>query len=82
MTVSTCTGSAPMPSPRGKTREEILYEQALGRPPSRLPDDHPDAWQWAYRGGKAEFEELQLKLGLVKDDGGPAKIEGQEELFG
>lgn len=34
------------------------------------------------RGDKAEFEELQQKLGLMKDDGGPAKIEGQEELFG
>jgi hypothetical protein len=63
-------------------REAELYEAAQGRPPSRLPDDHPDAWQWAYRGGKSEFEELQQKLGLVKNDGGPVKIDGQEELFG
>ena len=65
-----------------KTREEKWYEEMFGRPPSRLPEDHPDAWQWEYRGGKAEFEEMQQKLGLVKDDGGPAKIDGQEELFG
>lgn len=71
-----------MPSQRDKTREEKLYEEMFGRPSSRLPDDHPDTWQWEYRGGKAEFEELQQKLGLVKDDGGPVKIDGQEEMFG
>lgn len=70
-----------MPSHGARTREEELYEKEKGRPATRLPEDHPDAWQWEYRGGKAEFEQLQQRLGIVKDDGGPAKIDGQEELF-
>lgn len=70
-----------MPPRNTRTREEEWYEEEKGRVPSRLSEDHPDAWQWEYRGGKVEFEELQQKLGLVRDDGGPAKIDGQEELF-
>jgi hypothetical protein len=62
-------------------REAELYEAAQGRPPSRLPDDHPDAWQWAYRGGKAEYEERMGELGLLAQTGAPVKIDGQEELF-
>jgi hypothetical protein len=65
-----------------RSREEELYVAEKGRPPERLPEDHPDAWQWEYRGSKAEYEDLQGKLGLLKEDGAPAKIEGQEELFG
>ena len=65
----------------GKRREEELYEEEKGRPPSRLPDDHPYAWQWSYRGGKAEFEQRMRELGLLREEGAPAKIDGQEELF-
>ena len=35
------------------------YEEVVGRPPPpRLPDDHPFAWQWEYRGTKEEREGL------------------------
>lgn len=67
-----------MPPRSNKTREEILYEEMLGRPAeTRFPDD-PD---WLYRGGKKEFEERMRELGLLKDEGSPVKIKGQEELF-
>jgi hypothetical protein len=37
---------------------EAEYEKAMGRRPTRLPDDHPDAWQWDYRGTKEERDQL------------------------
>ena len=58
-------------------REEELYEAEQGRPASRLPDDHPDAWQWSYRGTKAERETLLASL--IEEE--PSVIEGQEQLF-
>ena len=57
---------------------EREYEKEMGRPAARLPDDHPDAWQWDYRGTKAEREEMIDRLGLGDE---PVVIEGQEELF-
>lgn len=39
-----------------------MYEEELGRPPRNLPDDHPDRWQWEYRGSKEEREELLDRL--------------------
>lgn len=61
-----------------KKSEEDLYREEVGEPETRFPDD-PD---WRYRGGKKEFEELQRVLGLLKDEGAPVKIDGQEDLFG
>lgn len=67
--------------PKSRKCEEELYEAELGRPPSRLPDDHPDAWQWSYRGTKIEREAL---LAAFMEDAVEESdvIEGQEELFG
>lgn len=50
----------------------------MGRPPANLPDDHPDRWQWDYRGTKAEREALVERLDLGE---APVVIEGQEEMF-
>jgi len=59
------------------------YEENVGKAPEALPDDHPDRWQWDYRGTKNEREALAEKLGLGdQDDDVPVVIEGQEELFG
>lgn len=58
-----------------KSREEELYEEEKGRPPSRIPDDHPYFWQWEYDGKNREV--LLERLGLEEE---PAVIEGQEEL--
>jgi hypothetical protein len=45
------------------TKESERYEEVVGRPPPpRLPDDHPYAWQWEYRGTKDEREELLERL--------------------
>ena len=64
-----------------KTREEEIrerYRELTGREPEdRFPDD-PD---WQYRGGKGEFAELQRRMGLLDEEDGPVKIDGQEELF-
>lgn len=48
-------------------RAERLYRQELGEP-RNLPDDHPDVWQWRYRGTPKEREQLLEALGLVDDD--------------
>jgi len=59
---------------------KLRYVEAQGREPRSLPDDHPDAWQWAYRGTRAEREQMIAILGL--DELEPAIVsEGQEELF-
>lgn len=43
--------------------EQDRYEEVVRRPPPPgLPDDHPDAWQWKYRGTKDEREELLDRL--------------------
>jgi hypothetical protein len=61
---------------------EQAYERNVGHPPRNLPDDHPDRWQWEYRGTKAEREGLLERLGLpVEEELPPAVIDGQEELF-
>lgn len=62
------------------SREEELYEENTKRKPiRRFPKDHPDAWQWDYRGGKKEKEAMAERLGLLEEDVPPV-IEGQEEL--
>lgn len=67
------------------TDEKRLYRESTGKEPRNLPDDHPDAWQWKYRGSKAEREALMARLGLlpraVEDEEQPQVIDGQEELF-
>ena len=64
-----------------KESEEERYERVTGRKPTRrYPKDHPDAWQWDYRGGKKEKEAMAERLGLLEDEGPPPVIEGQEEL--
>jgi hypothetical protein len=45
-----------------RRRECELYEAAVGREPARLPEDHPDAWQWEYRGSRQERDELLERL--------------------
>jgi len=66
---------------RSDEEQVSAYERHVGRPPARLPEDHPDAWQWDYRGTPAERERLRGELGLVPDDEAPMLIEGQEEMF-
>ena len=64
--------------------DPLTYEAEMGRPPTRLPDDHPDAWQWAYRGTKAERETMLERLGGLCPEAPvdePVVIDGQEELF-
>jgi hypothetical protein len=54
------------------------YRELMGKEPiTRFPGD-PD---WEYKGGKAAFEELQRRMGILDDEAEPRKIEGQEELF-
>jgi len=57
-------------------RERYLAE--VGKEPVVLSCDHPDLWQWEYRGTRAEREELAEMLGLAQE---PALIEGQESLL-
>lgn len=66
-----------------KTDEELAaaYLQNVGKPHANLPEDHPDHWQWEYRGTAAEREEMKIRLGLVEPED-PVVIEGQEEMFG
>lgn len=52
------------------------YRENLGRDPRNLSDDHPDRWQWEYRGTKAERDELAERLGLrVEADEPPSQDE-------
>ena len=55
------------------------YKSAVGRPPRNLPDDHPDRWQWDYRGTKEQRAALAYEV-FGEEDQVPV-IEGQEELF-
>ena len=55
------------------------YKHNVGKEPERLPDDHPDAWQWSYKGTKGEREQLPELLGWV-DETPAALIEGQASL--
>ncbi len=56
------------------------YEEAVGHPPRNLDADHPDHWQWVYRGTKEERQKALEMLGLVADDEQPVLIDGQMEL--
>lgn len=38
------------------------YRDNVGRDPRNLPDDHPDRWQWEYRGTREEREQLLDRL--------------------
>lgn len=66
-----------------RARERLVerYRETVGKEPGRLPDDHPDAWQWDYRGTKAEREELAERFGWMEEEPPPV-IEGQTDLFG
>lgn len=46
--------------------------------PRNLPDDHPDRWQWEYRGTRDERETLLERLAGADDQDGPPQ---GEELF-
>lgn len=35
------------------------YRDNVGRDPRNLPDDHPDRWQWEFRGTPEERERLR-----------------------
>lgn len=44
-------------------RQQIAeYVGNVGREPENLPNDHPDLWQWLYRGTKTEREYLLERL--------------------
>lgn len=44
------------------------YEAEVG-PVRNLPEDHPDRWQWDYRGSKDERDDLLSRLaGEKKND--------------
>lgn len=57
--------------------EKKRYEENVGHPPQNLPKDHPDKWQWEYRGSKADKEGLLARLrgndpvNIEEDDGPP-----------
>lgn len=71
----------PNPAPRSRVPLELSrYVAEVGREPGRLPDEHPDAWQWTYRGTPAERKDLAERVAL-EDATAPALIAGQEELF-
>ena len=58
------------------------YTRNVGHEPRNLPDDHPDLWQWLYRGGKEERARAMQLLGLVDaDEDTPVVIDGQESLL-
>lgn len=62
----------------GLTRDEelvVAYREQVGREPGRLADDHPECWQWEYRGRADERETLLERLG------GVAVAGEQEPLF-
>ena len=56
------------------------YERSVGHGPQNLPDDHPDHWQWVYRGTKEDKEKLRSLLGIPDEDE-PVVIDGQESLL-
>lgn len=51
-----------MPRPVRRDPTWVAYVEAMGREPRNLPEDHPDRWQWEYRGGKREREILLGRL--------------------
>lgn len=59
------------------------YIEVVGHEPRNLPEDHPDRWQWLYRGTPKDKEMLKAWLGGVLPDldDGPVVIEGQESLL-
>lgn len=56
------------------------YKRAVGHDPRNLPEEHPDHWQWVYRGTKEDKEKLRLFLG-ISDEEEAVVIEGQESLL-
>ena len=56
------------------------YTRAVGHEPRNLPDDHPDLWQWLYRGTPKDKEQLAAWMGLA-DPEEIVVIEGQESLL-
>jgi hypothetical protein len=56
------------------------YTRNVGHEPRNLPDDHPDVWQWLYRGTPKQQERLREFLG-IPDEEEVVVIEGQESLL-
>jgi hypothetical protein len=56
------------------------YTRNVGHEPRNLPDDHPDVWQWLYRGTPKQKEKLLEFLGIPDEDE-IVVIEGQESLL-
>ena len=54
---------------------EKKYEENVGHPPRTLPEDHPDYWQWTYKGGPAERATLLDMLSLDGPDSQPPQEE-------
>lgn len=59
-----------------KSSEISEYEENVGHEPRNLPDDHPDRWQWFYRGTREEREHLLERLVEL-----PQEVHEQEELW-
>lgn len=58
------------------------YESAVGHEPRNLPEDHPDLWQWLYRGTPADKEKLAAWMDVRSEtDDAPVVIDGQESLL-
>lgn len=55
------------------------YRAEVGREPGRSAPDHPDAWQWEYRGSKRDREKLLERMAVSAP--APVRVE-QGELFG
>ncbi len=56
------------------------YTESVGHEPRNLPDDHPDVWQWLYRGTPEEKQRALSLLGLPNEDEAIV-IDGQESLL-
>lgn len=59
-----------------KSSEISEYEENVGHEPHNLPEDHPDRWQWLYRGSREEREHLLERLVEL-----PQEAHEQEELW-
>jgi len=55
----------------------LAYEQDRGYPPQNLSPDHPDLWQWEYRGRPEERADL---LGRMSEE--PISLPEQGSLPG
>jgi hypothetical protein len=60
------------------SRSDDRYIAEIGEP-RNLPDDHPDLWQWLYRGLREERESLLAML--AEEDATVVEEPQAERLF-